>query len=128
MVLVSFLIFFFASAADGLTLIGNSAIFTHDPKTHPYGFFKTRHCVPKTPTTVFVVNEPSGGCPTWALQSWQTTFDTCSFCKAGSTYDADAITPAGQSRPDPCWLPYAKNSAGECFAYDAAGIGWWNVA
>lgn len=91
-----------------------------NPLTKPYGYFKTRKCVPNTPTHVFKINEPSSLCPTWDMQSWQTTFDTCTHCGEGES----AGSPGSGST---CWLPYSKDAAGKCFAYDAQNVGWWKV-
>ena len=91
-----------------------------NPLTKPYGYFKTRKCVPNTPTHVFKINEPSSLCPNWDMQSWQTTFDTCTHCGEGES----AGSPGSGST---CWLPYSKDAAGKCFAYDAQNVGWWKV-
>ena len=54
------------------------------------------------------------------MQQWQTTFETCQHC------GEDGRGLAGDGRnADSCWLPYSKNAQGNCFAYDADGIGWW---
>jgi len=91
-----------------------------DPITKPYGYFKTRKCVPATPTHVFKISEPSSLCPTWSMQGWQTSFDTCQHCGDGRTLGE----PGSASS---CWLPYAKDAEGKCFAYDAENVGWWKA-
>ena len=52
--------------------------------------------------------------------------DACTFTSrkhATLSFDGDAVVGAGPQKT--CWLPYSKNAEGNCFAYDAAGIGWW---
>jgi len=94
-----------------------------DPRTKPYGYFKTRKCIRQTKVKVFKISSPTGGCPTWPMQEWQTSFETCQHCGE----DGRGLTGDGRNA-DSCWLPYSKNADGNCFAYDHNAIGWWKEA
>jgi len=91
-----------------------------DPLTKPYGYFKTRQCIREDEVKVFKISSPTLGCPTWHLQDWQLSFETCQHCGE----EGRELTGDGRNA-DSCWLPYSQNAEGNCFAYDHENIGWW---
>ena len=68
-------------------------------------------------TVVIALGDGSRFCPDKFFTE-NKEFPVCSFC--------DGVQKVGEGGGFlSCWLPYAANSDGDCFAYDSNNIGWY---
>jgi hypothetical protein len=82
-----------------------------------FGTHETRTCV-REETPVIRLTDGARFCPDKFFPEWS-TFDVCMWCDGETKIDENGAFLG-------CWLPYAVDSAGDCFAYDSDKVGWFD--